>query len=197
MKLLGKNIRILLASLVLALPLCTSLNAADAPAPKIGVVNFKSCVEKSKLGKREQGNFENLKKQMDVVLEKKEKEINEIATKFNDPDYIDSLSHEAEAELKHKFRAASQELQVQQQQYYQALSQANTKIIQMITEVVAKAADQVAKKQNLTFILNEEAVYFYAPSTDVTNLVVAELDRLFEEQLNKAGSTEGRNAGGF
>ncbi|MFA6916633.1 MAG: OmpH family outer membrane protein [Parachlamydiales bacterium] len=195
MKLLGKNIRIVLATLVLALPLSSSINAAEAPAPKIGVVNFKSCVEKSKLGKREQASFENLKKQMDVVLEKKEKEINEIAAKFNDPDYLDSLSQEAEAELKHKFRAASQELSGQQQQYYQALSQANTKIVQMITEIVAKAAEQVAKKQNLTFILNEEAVYFYAPSTDVTNLVVGELDRMFEEQL-KNGSSEGRKAGG-
>lgn len=185
-----KKILTAITALVFLLPFSTSLKAADAPkqAPSIGIVNFKSCVEQSKLGKREQGSFENLKKQMDTVLEKKEKEINEIAAKFNDPDYLDSLSHEAEAELKHKFRTFSQELNAQQQQYYQALSQANVKIVQMITEIVSKAAAQVAKNQNLTFILSDESAYFYAPSTDVTNLVVAELDRLFDEQLKNVGN---------
>ncbi|MFQ5729127.1 MAG: OmpH family outer membrane protein, partial [Waddliaceae bacterium] len=87
----------------------------EAQGEKIGLVNFKACVEKSKFGKQEQDNFEALKKQMEGVLEEKEKTLSEISTKFNDPDYLDSLSSEAEAELKHKFRSLNQELAQHQQ----------------------------------------------------------------------------------
>lgn len=193
MKSLVKQISFFAAALSFCL--FAAVNAADAQPSKpltIGVANFKNCVEKSKLGKREQAAFENLKKQMDAVLEKKEKEINEIAAKFNDPDYLDSLSNEAEAELKHKFRASSQELQAQQSQYYQALSQANVKIVQMITEVVEQASAQVAKQKGLTFIVNDEACYFCSPDSDVTNLIVAEMDKIYDAQTSKNSSAEGR-----
>ncbi len=83
-------------------------NELAAEGAKVGVVNFKTCVEQSEMGKKEQANFESLKKQMEGVLEEKEKALNEIANKFNDPDYLDSLSPEAEAELKHKFRSLNQ-----------------------------------------------------------------------------------------
>ncbi len=172
-----------------------TLSAAEGTgikSPVIGVANFKNCVESSKLGKREQATFENLKKQMDTILEKKEKELNEIAAKFNDPDYLDSLSNEAEAELKHKFRASGQELQAQQNQYYQALSQANVKIVQMITEVVEKAAAQVAKDKGLSFIINQEACYYCTPDADVTNLIVAEMDKMYDTQMNSRTTSEAR-----
>lgn len=51
----------------------TANGAAQASSLKIGVVNFKRCVETSKLGKLEQANFEALKKQMESVLGEKEK----------------------------------------------------------------------------------------------------------------------------
>lgn len=181
-----------LFAVALSFCLFASLNAAETgiKSPSIGVANFKNCVENSKLGKREQAAFENLKKQMDVVLEKKDKELNEIAAKFNDPDYLDSLSNEAEAELKHKFRALSQEMQAQQSQYYQALSQANVKIVQMITEVVEKASANVAKQKGLSFIMNNEACYFCTPDADVTNLIVAEMDKIYDTTMSKAGSAK-------
>ncbi len=146
----------------------------------IRIVNFKSCVEKSKLGKQEQGSFEALKKQMESVLEEKEKALKEFAGKFNDPDYLDSLSPDAEAELKHKYRMLNQELSQQQTQYYQSLNQTNLKVLQNLNDIVAKAAAQIAKQDNIDLILNEESFY-HAPYLDISDKVVAIMDENFQK----------------
>lgn len=156
-----------------------SLSAAEAP-PKVGIVNFKSCVENSKIGKQEQGNFEILKKQAELAMQQKEKEITDLATKLQDPDYVDSLSKEAEADLKHKYRTMSQEAMQHQQQLYQTLSQANFKIIQKLTEDVNKAAKIVAEKNGLDLVMNDEASFYFSKKLDVSPLIVNEMDAALE-----------------
>lgn len=166
------------ALLGLLMPLCAT--AADAAeAAKIGTVNFKLCVEESKLGKQEQASFEAMKKQMEDVVEEKEKTLNDLANKLNDPDQLDLMSPEAETELKRKFRGLSQEMTQIQQQFYQTLQQANFKIVQTLSEAVNKAAEQVAKDQKLDLILNDETCFFANKALDVSSKVVAELDRQF------------------
>jgi outer membrane protein len=176
--------------LVAAFLLCSSTPrdlGAQNPSGKIsiGVVNFKDCVEKSKLGKQEQANFETLKKQMESVLEEKEKLINEVSNKLNDPDYLDSLSNEAEAELKHKFRTLNQELSQHQQQFYQMLNQANFKVIQKITDEIGKASKTVAANKGLDLIVNEEGTFFYGTALDVSNDVIKVLDEMLANEEKK------------
>jgi outer membrane protein len=160
----------------------TAATANKLQSLKIGIVNFKRCVEQSKIGKQEQANFEGLKKQMETVLSEKEKSLNEMATKFNDPDYLDSLSPEAETELKRKFRAQNQELAQLQNQYMQNLQQTNVKIIQKLNELVSKAANTLATKEKLDLVLNEETSFFYAPSLDLSSKVITMLDEDFDKQ---------------
>lgn len=150
---------------------------------KIGVVNFKDVVEHSKYGKLEQSNFEMLKKQMESVLEDKEKTLTELSNKFNDPDYVDSLSSEAEQELKHKFRMVNQELGQIQAQYYQTLNQANMKVLQKLNELVAKAAANLAKESGLDLILNDDGGFYYAPQLDVSKKIIAALDGLYDVEM--------------
>lgn len=157
------------------------IDAAEPTAPKIGVVNFKECVDRSKMGKQEQASFEALKKQAEQVMQQKEKTLQEISAKLNDPDYLDSLSPEAEAELKHKFRALSQELAQQQQQLYQTLSQANFKIIQKLTEQVNQAANSVAKEMNLDCVINEDACFFFSSKLDITSAIIKKMDDTFSK----------------
>lgn len=151
----------------------------------IGLANFKTCVEQSKMGKQEQTTFESMKKQMESILEEKEKALNEMATKFNDPDYLDSLAPEAETELKRKFRALSQELTQQQNQYYQTLNQANYRIIQKLTDSVTKASNEVAKENKLDIILNEESCFYCVASLDISSLVVVKMDEAFEKEAKE------------
>lgn len=173
---LGKHS--LVASAALAFCLCfNSVLATENSAPaKIAVVNFKQCVEQSKLGKQEQASFEALKKQAESMLQDKEKALTEIAAKLDDSDYLDSLSNEAEAELKHKFRNLNQEMNQDQQRLYNALSQANFKIVQKLTDEVTKAAGEVAKAKGYDLVLNEESAFFFSSKLDITGEVVKMLD---------------------
>lgn len=145
----------------------------------VRVVNFKSCIELSKLGKQEQANFEGLKKQLEGLLEQKEMELQEIAAKFNDPDYLDSLSAEAENELKHKYRTLSQDVAQHQNFYMQTLSQTNQKIMQKLADAVQAASEKVAKAKGYDFILNEEMSFFHGEKYDVSKEVIALMDEAF------------------
>lgn len=157
-----------------------TVSPSDKPL-KIAVVNFKTCVEQSKMGKQEQSNFESMKKQMESALEEKEKSLNEMANKFNDPDYLDSLSAEAETEVKRKFRALSQELSGNQNQYMQILQQTNMKVIQKLTEAATDASKKYAQNNKIDLVLNEESFY-YSPELDVSKDIVVLMDKQFEKE---------------
>ena len=158
-----------------------TFSVASAKELKIGVVDFKKCVENSRQGKDELENFETMKKQMEEVLSAKEKELKEIAAKLGDPDYLDSLSQTAEAELKHKGRALSQEMSRAQNEYYQMMQQANMKVMQMIQEHVAKASEKVAETKNYDFILRDAAIFYANQAHDVTNAVVEQMDKDYKK----------------
>jgi outer membrane protein len=170
-----------LSSLIL---LALSTSAFAAPT-SYGVVNFANCITESKLGKQEQGSFEVLKKQMSAHLEETEKQLSDLSTKFNDPDYLDGLSPEAEEELKTKFRTLNDELNRTQNQYYQVLNQANMRIVQSISVQINSASEKVAKEKKLSMVLNKEACFYYSPELEVTPLVIAEMDKAFEAEMKK------------
>jgi outer membrane protein len=185
-------------SLLTAATFC-SANLAETPNSqnkiiKICVVNFKQCVEKSKMGKQEQNSFDALKKQMENLLEEKEKALNEMATKFNDPDYLDSLSPEAETELKRKFRALNTEITQQQNQYYQTLQQTNFKVVQKLNDSVTKASEKVAKDNGYDLVLNEEGTFFYSPSIDLSEKVISMMDQDFDNDSQRDVSKGQKNA---
>lgn len=170
------------AALAVAFISAASIPNADAAVEhpkdmKVGVINFKECVDRSKLGKQEQASFEALKKQAEQVLQDKEKQMTEIAGKLDDPDYLDSLSPEAEAELKHKFRTLNQELAQQQQQLYQTLSQANYKIVEKLNNTVNEAAEEVADNLKLDIVIREDACFYFKEKIDVTDDAVKIMDK--------------------
>lgn len=172
---------------------CYSLSAADPtpsaskPALRIGVVNSKKCVDESRFGKQEQANFEKMKGQMESVLQEKEKTLEDIESKLNDDDYMDSISEEAAAELKRKRRTIRQDGMQLQNQYLQALQQANYKIIQKLTTIIAKASAQVAQdpSNNLDMIVSDEAATYYNPQFDVSDKVIAKMNAMPDSELSQ------------
>ena len=169
-----------------------SAEHADAAGNlKIGVVNFKICIEKSKLGKKEQVRFDEIKKQMETAIDEKEKELNALAPKFSE-EYLDTLTPEAEQDLKMKFKTLSQDLSQQQNQYYQLLNQTNFQIVQKINDSIAQASQKVAKDKQFTLIVNEEACFYYADAFDCSNDVIAAMDADFDKDagaLKSSGKT--------
>ena len=158
---------------------------------RIAVVNFKTCVEKSKLGQKEQAAFDGMKKQMESILLEKEKALTDVSSKFNDMDYLDSLSPEAEAELKRQYRTLNQEFNQQQSQFYQTLSQTNVMIVQKLTEAVTKATEQVAKAHKLDLVLTEDSRFYNVSNIDISDMVVKVMDETFaKENTDKAADNK-------
>jgi len=176
-----KKLRYVILSLAL-------LSSAIIAADDTRMVNFKTCVEKSKLGKQEQAAFEALKKQMEGNLAEREKTINEMASKFENTDFLDSLSEDAEVKLKREFRTISQEYSQIQNQYLQALQQTNMKVVQKMTEIVGKASERFASNNKVDFIFNDEAAFYTNPSKDISDQIIAIMDDMYE---NDASLKEG------
>jgi len=156
----------------------------------------KKCLEQSKAGKQEQSNLENMKNQMESILRDKEKSLEELETKLDDEDYMDSITDEAAAELKRKKKKLKQEGFDLQNQYMQTLQQTNYKSIQKITEIINKASEQVAKElmgtsQAIDVILNDEACTYFNPKLDISDKVVAKMNALFDAEAKEMGSPKG------
>ena len=157
-------------------------SAGIATEAKIGVVNFKECMDNSKIGKQEQNRFEEMKKQMELVLEEKEKQLNEMAPKFQS-EYLDTIPPDEEAKLKETFKNLNQEVAQYQNQYYQMLSQANYQIINKLSELISTAANKVAKAKGLDLVLNTEACFYSSTKYDLSKEVIRDLDLHFVEEV--------------
>jgi outer membrane protein len=168
-----------------ATTLCLATGLTAAENPSIGVVNFTNCITESKAGKKEQENMETIRKQMSSMMESKEKELKEIAAKFDDAEFLDSLSPKAEEELKAKFQALQEELGGYQNQFYQVLNHANYQMIQKMGSNISKAAEKLAKEMNLDYVINKEACFYISDKFDLTSKIVSEMDKLFDLEAKK------------
>jgi outer membrane protein len=179
-----------LASVLLTAMIALGCGQLAAHDFKIGFVNFKECVEKSKHGLQEKNSFEALKKQMSDALEKTDKELEEIAKKLEDQDYMDSLAPTAEEELKQKFQGLSQEYARYQNQFYQLLNQANYKMLQTLHEEVSIASEKVRESGQLSLILNEDSTFAHVASLDFTQAVIDQMDKQFAIENKEIASQE-------
>jgi outer membrane protein len=148
---------------------------------EIGIVNFTACITDSKLGKKEQESLENVKNQMTSLIKDIEDQLADITGKFNDPDFLDGLSPEGEQELKMKYQSLREEHDRYQGQFYQVMQQANMKLVQTVSSHVNAATDKLAKARNLSLVVNKDACFSFRESFDITNEVIAEMDKVFDE----------------
>ena len=134
--------------------------------------------------------MESMRKQMSTLIEDTQKEIDEISTKFEDPEYLDSLSPKAEEDLKVRFQALQEKLGQYQNQFYQVLNHANYQMIQKMSGNIAKAAEKVASERHLDYIMNKEACFYIRSDLDVTTQVIGEMDKSFELDAKAKKLTE-------
>ena len=159
-----------------------SITAAEI---SIGVVNFASCITDSNYGKHEQQQMEKISQQFTSLMEETEKEMKAIGEKFEDQDYMDGLSPEAEQEMKMKQQALNEDLMKYNNQRYQILQQAEYFFMQKISTAISAAAETIAKNKNLEFIMRKDIAFFSDPNMDITKLVIEEMDKNFDEDLKK------------
>lgn len=180
------------AALMLALFSVATLSYAEAEEIRVGVVDFRTCLEKSYIGQAEQQKLEAMRNEMVNSLESKEKLLTEVMEKLKKPEYLDTLSPQAEEELQKQYASLSEEIQMYQNQAYQALNQAQMKMFQSVSEQVAKSAEYLARENNLDIVLNQESCFYFKRPLEMTQIVVQELNRHFQPETD---STQTADAG--
>jgi outer membrane protein len=121
-------------------------------------------------------------------MEDTEKQLKEMNDQLQNKDFLDGLSPDAEQKMKEKFAQLNEEYNRYNQQYYQFLNQGQYKIIQTIAGGINGAADKIASIKGYNMILNKQACFFYNPALDVTNDVVKEMDKAFDDEAKKAAA---------
>ena len=184
------------AATAAALALQLSAMAAENPAatPSFGIINFTTCITESKLGKQEQESFEALKKQMDTLVNDAKNQLIDISSKLRNPEFMDGISPEKEKEMRGQLAALEEEYQRYQNQYYQVLNQAQMQLVQTMKTSIDAASEKVAKAQHLSMIVNKDACFFYSPQSDITNLVIKELDKEVPAATKAAAAPAEQNA---
>lgn len=178
-------------------PSASQTNAAQGlQYARIAVLNTRKCLEESKMSKQERLTLDKMKNQMESVLKDKEKAIHAIENKLRDEDYMDSISEEAERELKHKKKLLIEEGVELNRQFSDNLEMTNMKIMQAIIEAIGKASKEVVQEmananQAIDAILTSEACTYYNPSLDITDRVLEKMDLMFEaEQKEQAAKSK-------
>ncbi len=170
--------------------LCLLPMASMCAADSYGIVDFNSCMMESKYGKKELESLESIKDQMTKLIGDIETQLKEIAEKFNDPDYMDSLSPDAEQDLKVQFQSLSEEMNRYQSQYYQVMNQANMQIVQSIAGYVNQASTQVARTSKIPLVIHKDAIFYYDPEYDITSAVIEEMNKSFELEHKNTSQVE-------
>ncbi|PCI95818.1 hypothetical protein COB11_01085 [Candidatus Aerophobetes bacterium] len=169
--------------------LCAGKPALHADSKNdIGIVNFATCVTESKLGKQEQEAMENIKTQMSHLIKDIEEQLQDLTGKLSDSDYLDGLSPEGEQELKMKFGQLREEHERYQQQFYQVMQQANMKLVQTVSSYVNAATGKIAKAKKLSLVVNKDACFSFDENFDITQIVIDEMDKSFDELQAQAVS---------
>lgn len=179
---------------LLVLLFAGQLMAGDFTPKTVAIVNFTSCVTDSKYGKYEQEQLENIRKQYSTLIEEKEKEIKELAGKFEDQDYMDGLSPEAQQEKSAEYQTKNEEHNRLQSQLYQILQQANYFFIQRMSQNISKASKKIAEVQKIDIVVNREAIFYFEPKLDITTAVLTEMDKNFEEDKKQNALSENKEA---
>ena len=182
------KLRNLFLTALAALGLFTTGQAFDSVLN--GVVNFSTCVTDSKYGKHEQTQFEKIRGQWGSMIEETEKELKDVSAKFEDQDYLDGLSPEAEEELKIKYRTLYEDMSRYQGQLSQILNQANYFLIQRMSSNIAKASESIARSKKLSVVINKEACFYNAPDLDVTAIVIKEMNKNYDQDVKDKKITE-------
>ncbi len=130
------------------------INTGD-PAPAVAVVDSSRVFKESEAGKAGIKHLESLHESMQGELNALQQELQ------NKPDD----------------EALQQKLQEKYMVYQQRISAEQQQVINTLNETIQKALDACRNRQKLALILGTDAVLSYGPAADITNAVIAEVNK--------------------
>ena len=59
-----------------------------------------------------------------------------------------------------------------------------------MASAISKASEKIAENKKLDIVINKEACFYHSPDMDITNLVVTEMDKTFENEQKSRSTSE-------
>lgn len=181
-----KTIALFLAACVATAPLAAASHTKSTQS--IGMCDFRKALEDSKYGQQEQNSLESIAKEMANGIEETEKKLQDLQQKMSDSDYLDSLSPDAEKDIQMQGQNLLQQRQAQIQQYQMLMQQGQMKLIETVRIHIMRAAQIVARDKGLDFVLDDNSAFYFKPESDVTDAVIAEMDKGYKQDMKENDS---------
>ncbi len=160
---------LLMACLVMGMPALAK--AADT---KIGAVSANEVLQNSEAGKRALS-------ELTAKSDAKQKELQRSNDDFKrlEDDYRKkslTLSAEAKAKQQGELEVKARKMMEDQQTFGQQLEQEQKRLMEPLFKVFQQVLADYSKKNGYSFILEKQALLYYAPATDVTVDITKEFD---------------------
>ncbi len=148
---------------------------AQAAELKIGMVDFQQVVEKSKPGQQVEATLKKEGERMESELTKDKETLKALKEKLEREAMV--MSREAREEKEIEFRVKARNLQEKEQRYRAEFVGKQRKEIDKLRKVVLEIAQEVGKKEGFTMVVSKVGVLYFDPSVDLTDKVVALLNK--------------------
>lgn len=169
------NNRLSLAYICVAL--CTLLSIAGCAHAKVGFIDTQRLVNESKQGKAASLELQAMRKEKEKAIKAKETEILSLQETLKKES--DTMASDEKQEKLETFRKLNREYKRMIADAKDDLARENRELVAVILNKAATAVENVVKKHNFTMIVKEPSVIAYvAPSADITDLVLEELDKV-------------------
>ncbi len=154
-------------------------------ATDIGVFNAQVTTSQSEIGKAAQKRMESLFSKDNQALQKQEKELQSELNALQKQ--AAALSQKAREEKQTTFARKAQEFEGKRRDMAMRVQREQTHINQNIAKLLIDAANAVGKKKKLDLILDASVpgIFFAAPSLDVGDEILSELNRLWKAAGSK------------
>jgi outer membrane protein len=162
-----------------AVAVCLLTAGAASAEIKIGVVDMRVIMHESDPGKKAKETLTSKFKPESERLEKQSKALQKQAEELKKP--AASSSREALEEKRVKFIRQKQDLDQKYQEFRTKAEKEEATLLNEMREVVFRAAQDFAKKNNINYLVDAGSGILYADdSMDVTKAMVEEVNRVWK-----------------
>jgi outer membrane protein len=165
---------ILIAS-VMAVPVFSRVQAQALPAPVIGIVDVQRVLRESKASKSVRPEIDRMRKAFQKQVSEQEQRLRQVEQELNRQRAI--LAPEAFAQKRRAFSEDARKAQSNVQQRRRDLDRAFNASKNEILENLVVVAQAVAESRKLNVLVEKRFVFLSAKTMDVTNDVIARLDK--------------------
>lgn len=149
--------------------------ASAADVAKIGVIDLQKILETSVAGKSIQSDLKKEKDKMEADLKKKGTEIENIRKRLERESMV--MGKEMREEKERESRIKINDFKSLQQKYRSDLQQLEAKLINQLKNDINDIVQEMGKKEGYLLIINKFGVIYSPNSIDVTDKVIAALDK--------------------